>query len=194
MLTATLAFALLGGFSPGANATLPNLHTDYAQARSVASADNKPIAVFIGRGTDAMGRMLADGSIPADAAQLLRDRYVALYIDTDTAAGKELAGRFALTGGLVISGPGGGVQAFRHSGTLSGSALTKQLSQYATAGQPTTTVGATVAPGSSGVVIPASGQYVVPQYNVAPQYAFPAGGYAYPSFGGFGPTCAPGRH
>jgi hypothetical protein len=190
MLTATLAFALLGGFSPGANATLPNLQTDYAQARSVASADNKPIAVFIGRGTDAMGRMLADGSIPADAAQLLRDRYVALYIDTDTAAGKELAGRFAVSTGLVISGPGGSVQAFRHSGTLSGPALTRQLGQYAAAGQPTTTVttGATAAPSSSGVVIPAAGQYVVPQY------AFPAGGYAYPSFGGFGPTCAPGRH
>src|SRR5262245_57450864 len=198
MLTATLALALLGGFSPGANAALPNLQTDYAQARSAASADNKPIPVFISRGTEAMGRMFADGTIPAEATRLLRDSYVCMYLDTDTASGKELAGRFGLSDGLVISGPGGGVQAYRQAGTVSGADLTKKLTQYASASQPTTTVTVGAPPNSSGViiggqpsvVIPTSGYYTVPQYAV-PQYGLPVGGFGYP---GFGTTCAPGRH
>jgi hypothetical protein len=186
MLTTTLTIvALLGGVSPGANGTLPTWQTDYAQARTTASTDNEPIAVFIARGSEAMGRMLADGSISADAARLLRDKYVCLFLDTDTAAGKELAGHFAISQGLIISAPGGSVQAYRHAGTVAGADLTRQLTHYASAGQPTTTVTAGTVTGSPSVVIPAAGQYVVPQYTI------PGGGYSYP---GFGTVCAPGRH
>jgi hypothetical protein len=198
MLTATLAAVLIGGLSPGANAALPNLHTDYAQAKAIATAGNKPMAVFIGRGSGTMGRMLADGSIPSDAAHMLRDRYVALYLDTQTPAGKEVADRFALVDGLVISSPGGSVQAYRHAGSLGGQELTRQLGQYATASEPARTVyaGTGAAPTASGVIVGGMSPAVIPasvQYMV-PQYAIPAGGFGYPGFGGpgFGPVCLPG--
>lgn len=197
MFTATLALVLVGGLSPGVNVALPNLHTDYALARTAATDGNKPIAVIIGRG-DMIGRMLVDGTISADAAKLLRENYVYLYVDSQGASGTDLASRFALTEGLVISSPGGGVQAYRHAGLIGGAELTRQLTQYAAAGQPTVTVLAGAQPtvvgsvpyGTSGVIIPASGQIGAPQYTI------PGGGYVYPGFGspGFSPYCAPGRH
>jgi hypothetical protein len=143
------------------------------------------MAVFIGHGADAHTKMLAEGKISLDAAKLLHDSYVCMYLDADTANGKELAGRFEISEGLVISGPGGSLQAYRHNGTVIGTDLTKELTQYASAGQPTATVnaGAPVVRYVSGCVngscgtsyvVPASGQY---------QYVLP-GGYS---------TCPNGR-
>ncbi|MBA4063524.1 MAG: hypothetical protein C0501_07380 [Isosphaera sp.] len=139
----------------------PAWQADYAKARTAAAAENKPMAVFIGSG-DAVGRMIADGTIPADAAKLLRDSYVCVSVDTATGAGRELAGRFDLAEGLVISGPGGASQALRHAGAVSGADLTRQLGQYAKAGQPVTTV-------STG--LPAAGQVVTAGYAPAMTYA-----------------------
>jgi hypothetical protein len=185
MFTATFAIVLIAGFSSGANAAIPNLQVDYAQARALAAADNKPMAVFIGNGAKTMGQMLTDGTISAETAKLLREKYVALYIDTSTDSGQELAARFGITTGLVISGPGGNVQAYRHVGAVREADLNKQLTHYATAGQPTSTVyagaptvanavypttgsaspviilGGGCANGSCGTVIPAGG-YVIP--------------------------------
>jgi hypothetical protein len=154
MLTATFAIVLVAGFSSGANAAIPNLQVDYAQARTLAASENKPIAVFIGNGAGTMGRMVTEGIITADAAKLLREKYVALYVDTSTPAGQELASRFGMTEGLVISGPGGSVQAYRHSGPVSEADLNKQLTYYAHAGQPTSTVYAGT-PAPAGTVYPA---------------------------------------
>jgi hypothetical protein len=139
MITTTLAvLALAGGLSTGSIPS-PSWHKDYAQAMALASSEHKPMAVFISRGSAMPGKMLADGTIPTEAAKLLRESYVCVYLDTETAAGKELAGRFALPEGLVISGPGGSVQALRHNGSVSGIDLTGNLTRYATAGAPATT-------------------------------------------------------
>jgi len=167
MLTTTLAvLALAGGLGSGVIPSTPSWQTDYAQALTRASEARKPMAVFIGHGADAHMKMLAEGKISLEAAKLLHDSYVCMYLDADSANGKEMAGRFEISDGLIISSPGGSLQAYRHNGAVTGSDLTKQLTQYASAGQPTTTVNAG-APVLRYTVIPASGQYVLP-YTYGP--------------------------
>jgi hypothetical protein len=194
MITTTLAvLALAGGLSTG-NVPSPSWHKDYAQAMALASSEHKPMVVFISHGTATPGKMLADGTIPTEAAKLLRDSYVCVYLDTETAAGKELAGRFELPEGLVISGPGGSVQALRHNGSVSGIDLTGKLSQYATTTQPTTTVtsglsAASViysggcANGSCGVTYSQAGYSYQPTYQYQPAYqAAPVYSQSYPTY------------
>ncbi len=188
MVTTTLAvLALAGALGTGASPS-PSWQTDYSQAISLASAEGKPVAVFIGHGGDKVGRMFADGTIPADAAKLLRESYVSVYINTDTNAGKELSGRFDLPEGLVISSPGGSVQALRHTGSISGPDLTQRLTQYASAGQPTKTTISGVS--SSSVIVggtPAIANYGTPVMisggcpNGNCPYATPTSGYIYPA-------------
>jgi hypothetical protein len=162
--------ALATGLDLGSNH--PKLQSDYAQAMTRALEERKPIAVFIGHGPNTFKRMLTDGSISADAAKVLTASYVCLYLDTDDVSGKELAGRFEMKEGVVISGPGGSLQAYRYSGAVPGTTLTKELAHFASAGQPATTVsaGAEASPkymivsggcanGSCHSVVPASGSY-----------------------------------
>jgi hypothetical protein len=141
MITTTLTFlAIAAGLDLGTNH--PKLQPDYAHAMTRASEDHKPMAVFIGHGSDTFKHMLADGMISAESAKLLASSYVCVYLDTETASGKDWAGRFEMKEGLVISSPGGNVQAYRYSGTVPGTTLTKELTIYASAGQPATTVSA----------------------------------------------------
>jgi len=185
MITTTLAVVAL----PGALNPSPAMgwRTDYAQAMAVASAEKKPMAVLIGHGADRINRLVSEGTISSESARLLRESYVSVYLDTETAAGKELAGRFALTEGLVISSPGGSVQALRHSGTVSGTELTRNLSQYAQSGQPTTTVSTSTSPAViSGAVVQTG--YSAPIIlggcaNGTCGAVYPAGNYVYPSGG-----------
>ena len=103
MITTTLAvLALAGGLSAGSIPT-PNWQKDYAQALAVASSEGKPVAVFISQGNTTPGKLVTEGPIPSDAAKLLRDKYVCVYLDTATASGKAMADQFSLSEGLVIS-------------------------------------------------------------------------------------------
>jgi len=122
---------------------------------SVASSERKPIAVFIGSSAKKPGKMIDDGTIPESAAQLLRESYVCLYVDTDTEAGKTLSSKFEIAEGLVISSPGGTVQALRHTGAVGGAELNRQLEQFASAGQPATTVTTGIRP-----VVAGTPQYI----------------------------------
>ena len=71
------------------------------------------------------------GSISSGkAGELLGTSYVSVYVDTDTAAGKALAGEFGLSQGLVISSRGGKYQALRHTGTVTPEQLTGYLTSY----------------------------------------------------------------
>src|SRR5579872_1743167 len=170
MFVSTLAIlALATGMDLGSNH--PKLQSDYSQAMTRASDESKPIAVFIGHGTDTFKRMITDGTISADASKVLTKSYVCLYLDTDTASGKDLAGRFDMKEGVVISSPGGSVQAYRYAGAVPAATLTKELTHYASAGQPATTVAAGAeapryvivsggcANGSCQYVVPAGGSY-----------------------------------
>jgi hypothetical protein len=141
MITTTFTFlAIAAGLDLGSNH--PKLQPDYAQAMSRASEEHKPMAVFIGHGADKFKQMLDTGVISAEAAKILSNSYVCVYLDTDTASGKAMASKLDMKEGLVISSPGGDLQAYRYSGTVPGSTLTKEVSVYAVAGQPSTTVAA----------------------------------------------------
>ena len=198
MIATTLTvLALAAGLDLGVSPANPKWQADYAQAMTRATEDRKPMAVFIGHGADTLKRMVTDGAISADAAKLLTASYVCLYLNTDTPTGKELASRFEMNEGLVISSPGGSVQAYRYVGSVPGTTLTQELTHYATAGQPSTTVSAGAVPTRPTTVVPAgyvivsggcangSCQTIVPASG---QYTYP-GTVTYP----FGSSCPNGR-
>ena len=126
--TTFAAVALSAVLSPGA--VSPAWQSDYGTAIAAASAQQKPVAVFIGQGKAGYAKLVNGGEIPADAGQLLAKSYVCVYVDTDTTTGKKLAGQFDLTSGLVISSKGGNVQALRYTGTVAPTDLTGYLTKY----------------------------------------------------------------
>ena len=160
--TAAALLALSAGSVPSVN-----WQADYATAMSAAVAQQKPMAVFIGQGDAGYAKLVSGGQIPASVGQVLSNQYVTVYVNTDTAAGKALAGQFEMSAGLVISTRGGDKQALRLNGTLTGADLTGVLT---TLGSTTTTVVST--PAVTGTVLPVS--YTAP----ATTYAAPAVNYA----------------
>jgi hypothetical protein len=132
MITTTFAAVALSAVLSTGAVAVPAWQTDYAKALTAAAAEQKPIAVFIGKG-DAGYAKLVGGEIPADAGQLLAKSYVCVYVNTDTAAGKTLAGQFDMSKGLVISCKGGNVQALRYGGAVAPQSLTTYLTKYSDA-------------------------------------------------------------
>jgi hypothetical protein len=128
MITTLTAAALL--LAPGASNNIPSWQADYSKAMTAASAEKKPLAVFIGKGATGAASVLADGTVPAKATELLGSKFVCVFVNTDTAEGKALAGQFGLTQGLVISTKGGDKQALWHNGSVSGENLTAFLTKY----------------------------------------------------------------
>ena len=179
MITTFATIALLATGTAG----LPTWQTDYTTAIQSAVTQQKPVAVFIGQGKTGYAKLVG-GSIPLDAGQMLAKSYVCVYLNTDTEAGKSLAGKFDISKGLVISGKGGSVQALRYEGNVSPLELSGYLSKYSEASTVATTetVGATVLP--SGVVYGSScanGNCGTPVYST---------GYStYPAFS----SCPNGR-
>jgi hypothetical protein len=134
--TSLAALAVTGALTAGSlTATQPAWQTSYRVALGQVAEQHKPLAVFIGRGQAGYTRLVTDGGLGADTAKLLKQGYVSLYLDVDTAAGKQTAEAFQMTEGVVISDRTGGVMALRHEGTVSQVALTGYLQQYQ-AGQP----------------------------------------------------------
>jgi hypothetical protein len=120
--------ALVGGI-PGNIPERPTWRTDYLEARTIQSG--KPLAVFLGAGAKGYEKVVRDG-LDANAVKLLNEKYVCVFIDTETAKGKALATAFAVKGpGLVISDRTGESQQFHHNGDLSGADLHKALERYA---------------------------------------------------------------
>jgi len=185
MFTTTLAMiALAGGIGSGVIPSTPNWHTDYAQALTRSSAEGKPMAVFIGHGSDRITKMLAEGTISAEAAKVLSTSYVSVYLDSDAQSGKDLAGRFEMTQGLIISSRGGTLQAFRLNGELKATEVADSLTKYASADLPVTTVNA-----GWGVVYTQSGSTygsgVVYPSTYSPSYVYPSNSYSYPQFSSY---------
>ena len=104
-------------------------HTDYAQVRKLAAEQHKPVAVFISQGANGSTRLITEGTMSADTAKLLQDRFVCLYIDTSTEQGKQLAQAFEMMEGLVLSDRGGVRQAVRHQGRITTATLNSHLNQ-----------------------------------------------------------------
>jgi hypothetical protein len=191
--TILAALALSGVLAPAAKPEF-QAQTDYGQALKRAAEEKKPMAVLIGKG-DAFAKLMSDASLSSDAKKLLADKYVCVTVDVNTEKGKDLAGQFQLTDGLVISSSGGTYQALRQAGTISAADLAKQTAAYAnTAATPATTVtaGAPVVTGTPYTVYPAG---YAPSYSTCPNgncgSAYPAGGYVFPS--NFGSSCPNGN-
>ena len=140
-------FATLALLASGATTT-PSWKTDYTQALQIATAEQKPVVVFIGKGETGYTKLLG-GSIPSDASQLLAKNYICVYVNTDTAAGQKLAGKFDISKGLIISGKGGDTQALRYTGNVSPLELTGYLSKYRNASATTTETAGEPAPAAT---------------------------------------------
>ena len=153
----------------------PNWQKDYATAMTAAVAQQKPMAVFIGQGEDGFKKMVAGGQLPAEAGQVLSSQYVSVYVNTDTAAGKALAGEFEMSAGLVISTRGGAKQALRLQGTVNGTDLTGVLT---TLGSTTTVTTGTVVPASYAVPSAPPANYAAPASYSSPAMTYPAMNYA----------------
>jgi hypothetical protein len=182
--------------------------TDYSQALSTAVAQQKPIAVFIGRGEAGYSKLVTDGQIPASAGELLSKNYVCVYVDTDTPAGKALSSQFTISSGLVISTKGGSYQTLRHTGSVSPTELTQYLTQYGDkttvattaergvvrAAAPSPVSGTVIyggcANGTCGTVVP-TGYSAPAGYGVPTGYGIPAQQYVIPGY--YGGGCANGR-
>jgi hypothetical protein len=116
--------------SPGVDSLV--WQKDYASALQRGKETGKPLAVFLGKGADGWQSMAKDGKIDSKSTEVLAQKYVCLYIDVSDEAGKRVADSFDLhsSPGLVISSPGGAVQAFRHEGELQQADLQQKLEKF----------------------------------------------------------------
>jgi hypothetical protein len=137
MVSISLAMSAAVGFLAAAIPT-PEFAPTYAKALNRASVEQKPVAVFIGHGNEGFQKLITDGTLSADVTKSLKSDYVCVYVDATTEAGKELAGSFQMSEGLVISDKSGQLQALRHEGTLPAAALTQYTSAYARPATPVT--------------------------------------------------------
>ncbi len=140
MTTTILAAIALSGSLVSTAKPEFQAQTDYGQAMRQAATEGKPMAVLIGHG-NTFAKMMGDATLPEATAKLLRDKYVCVTVDVDTATGAQLASQFQLTNGLVISSAGGTHQALRQAGAVSTADLTKHAATFVGAsGTPATTV------------------------------------------------------
>jgi hypothetical protein len=189
--TILAAIALTGSLVTSAKPEF-QVQTDYGQAMRKAASEGKPMAVLIGKG-DTFAKLFADSGMPDATAKLLREKYVCLNVDVDTAKGAELAKQFQLTDGLVISSAGGSHQAFRHAGTVNAADVAKHATTYANVSStPVTTVTAgevvySSAPATTGTVIYsncAGGTCSTPVYSTIPSGTTISGNVIYSNCAG----------
>jgi hypothetical protein len=108
----------LAGFAP-TNKWLDDYTTGYRQA----SASRKPLAVVVGRGP------VGWNTLDSKAQQLLKERYVCVYVDASQEQNKALVAQLK-TGdeaGLVLSDSTGEYVAFRHTGLMTAAQLDNTL-------------------------------------------------------------------
>src|SRR5262245_32404171 len=144
LMTAAMA-ALVGSLAWAYPA--PVWQPDYATAYAQSSTARKPLAVFIGHGPGGAGCVVSKGLTPEENKSLA-DKFVALYVDADSAEGKKLAGGFQISDGLVISDASGALQALKHGGGVTHEELRGYLAKYADPNRSVTTtdVGGTLKP------------------------------------------------
>jgi hypothetical protein len=106
---------------------------DYATALQKGKESGKPLAVFLGKGASGWESISKEGKLDSKTTDVLAQKYVCLYIDVSDESGKQVADSFNLheSPGLVISSPGGALQAFRHEGDLPTAELQQKLDRYA---------------------------------------------------------------
>lgn len=165
MYTYMAVVALATSVSSANLSSNPTWYNDYGQAHQRLAAVKKPMAVFVGSGQDGWKNVIRDGGLDPAVKKLLAEKYVCVYIDTDTAVGKSLAAKFEVANrGLIISDRSGGAQAYSLSGTLTKAELEQTLTKYADEGKEVRNTETIVreAPAGRPVYVP---QYYVPAYR-----------------------------
>ena len=81
MISTTLAAVAFSGLlAPGASGALPSWQSNYGTAMTAAVAQQKPMAVFIGRGEAGYSGLVTDGQLPTQANQMLNEKFVCVYV------------------------------------------------------------------------------------------------------------------
>jgi hypothetical protein len=130
MFTAIAIVALTFGATTANLSLNPVWQDDYAQALRRVGVVHKPLAVFVGSAKSGWGDVVRDGT---DAAvnRLLAQKFVCVFIDTDSASGKAMATQFEVASrGLIISDKTASSQAYSLSGTLTRAELVQTLEKY----------------------------------------------------------------
>jgi hypothetical protein len=133
MYTSMMLLALAGSLTPAAEASLsPEWMSDYRTAFHKGQKEQKPLAIFIGKGEAGWEQLCEDGNLGQEAARLLRSSYIPVYLDLGKDHGNELASAFGVKEGpaLVISDRSGENIALRYRGTLEPSDLKRCLVKY----------------------------------------------------------------
>jgi hypothetical protein len=141
-LAAAAVLTLSLGTVPAAQ---PKWQPDYPTAVQTATAQRKPLAVFVGHGPAGFAQLVSDGGPAAEATAALSEKFVSVYVDADSPAGKPLAAALKVTDGLVISDHTATLAALKHQGPVPSAALTSYVSAYAVPQPVMTTVYATAA-------------------------------------------------
>jgi hypothetical protein len=170
MYTYMAVVALAASVSSANLSQNPTWLDDYATAQKRVAAVGKPMAVFVGNGKDGWTNVVRDGGLDPAVKKLLAEKFVCVYINTDSAEGRALAARFEVASrGLIISDRKGTAQAYSLSGALTKDELATTLVKYADQNgevRTTETVVRETPPAQS----PYAPRYYVPQYYPAPVY------------------------
>jgi hypothetical protein len=107
--------------------------SSYSHAKDQAAAQKKPLVIVFGPGAEGWTRVVKADKPAPEVGKLLSEKYVCLYVDTTTAAGKKLAADYELASnvGLIISDRSLESQAFWHQGDMSNDYLVHYLTKYA---------------------------------------------------------------
>lgn len=132
LFTSLVAVVAVSGLAPSYTpAVQPKWQPDYSTAVRVAAAQHKPLAVFVGHGPAGYAQLVMDGGPAAPTAQTLTDKFVALYVDADSPAGKPLAEALKVTDGVVISDHTAALVSLRHQGPVAPATLATYVTTYA---------------------------------------------------------------
>ena len=104
----------------------------YSTARQLGRQQDKPLAVFVGKGPTGWKKVAEEGALSEKASRLLSRNYICLYVDRTQPGGKVLAESFDVSSGpgLVVSSRDGQSQAFFHVGRLTADDLESRLAKY----------------------------------------------------------------
>jgi hypothetical protein len=120
--------------------------TDYAKGMEVGLRLKRPVAVFVGSGAGGQASLVKEGQFSPEAAQLLSQSYVCVYLDRSQIANQRLVREFGIArAGLVISDRSGDYEAFHYDGAIGQTDLTRQLRRFADVGDVATTTISNVA-------------------------------------------------
>lgn len=133
MHTSLLLVALL---TPAQSADSPGdalrWQPNYAAAKVAGRDQGKPLAVFLGSGSNGWQKLTAEG-MSAEARKTLADNYVCCYVDVSEPQNASLARALRMENGpgLVLSTRDGTSQAFWHNGVMSAGDLDNSLRRHA---------------------------------------------------------------